>query len=496
MIRSVNSRVVLLISSVLLLLVVIYALIAFMSHRAYAIELGYTRAQAFAERILDSHPWLWERYEGAPSAFSDQLRQFILLEPQTGLYLLDDEGKVLASAGEGRLFWSNYRVDLSVVREWKERDPRNAIIGDDPDVQGEQCVVAARPIEVGGVTKGWLYVVARAAGDTGAPGSTVWRYSTHAVVKIAIVTLAVGLLLSLAVLTMFTRPLSKLTVVTDRIRCGGFAEKPCDTTFPHAERPDEIGALSRTFRATFDRLAEETERVKKTDAVRREMVANVSHDLRTPLTALIGQLDTISMKGANLSAVDRDRFFDGARKNAEHLRRLTDALAELSKLDAPEVAAQLEPAAVGDLLDDIAQRYRARAEEAGVAFTVSYADRLPLSDIDVDLLERAIGNLVDNALRATPAGGRIDLRAHSRDGRIELEVADTGPGVPEKDQSRVFDRFFQVDEHRHLRGSSGLGLAIVKRVVELHRGQVGVRNSPHGGAVFWMTLPARGASTA
>ncbi len=173
------------------------------------------------------------------------------------------------------------------------------------------------------------------------------------------------------------------------------------------------------------------------------MVANVSHDLRTPLTALIGQLETIRMKAEGLDRESRDRFVDAAIHNAHHLRRLTDALNELAKLDNPELRIEREPIALGELADDLAQRYGIRAEEAGVSLRVTYPDHLPLARVDAGLIERAIGNLLDNAIRVTPQGGTIELRVVRDADGLRVEVADSGPGVADDDQSKVFQRFYQ-----------------------------------------------------
>jgi signal transduction histidine kinase len=195
------------------------------------------------------------------------------------------------------------------------------------------------------------------------------------------------------------------------------------------------------------------------------------------------------MKDDGLDRESRDRFVDAAIHNAHHLRRLTDALNELAKLDNPELRIEREPIALGELADDLAQRYGIRADEAGVSLRVTYPDQLPLARVDAGLIERAIGNLLDNAIRVTPRGGTIELRVVRDADGLRVEVADTGPGVAADDQSRVFQRFYQGSKHREQRGSSGLGLAIVKRVAELHGGRVGLDSAPARGATFWMLLP-------
>jgi signal transduction histidine kinase len=137
----------------------------------------------------------------------------------------------------------------------------------------------------------------------------------------------------------------------------------------------------------------------------------------------------------------------------------------------------------------VVQRHLARAREAGLALTIDYPDGLPLAPVDAALIERALANLLDNALRVTPAGGQVRVQVRHDAAGLRLEVSDTGPGVAPEDQPRVFERFYQAARHRELRGSSGLGLAIVRRVAELHGGRAGLRSRPGEGATFFIELP-------
>jgi signal transduction histidine kinase len=487
--KSLRARVLMLVAGAGMLTAIVLAAVMHMSVRSYYTDVVYAQSQAFIERVVEMHPDLWDLYERDPDAFSDKLAAYTIYSPSTGMYLLDPKGRVLASSGERHIFWSNWRVDLGPVRASLARDASMPIHGADPDHEAKQCLVAARPIVRDGRELGWLYVVPRAA-DIGTQTPELLKsYAIQTAVKVALLTLAIGVALTVAMIALLTRPLTALTRVAERVRSGGFSASLCETEFPFRDRNDEVGRLSRTFRETLERLKLEMDRVTQTDAHRREMVANVSHDLRTPLTALIGQLETIRMKADGLDPESRDRFVDAAIHNAHHLRRLTDALNELAKLDNPELKIEREPIALGELADDLAQRYGIRAEEAGVSLRVTYPDQLPLAQVDAGLIERAIGNLLDNAIRVTPQGGTIELRVVRDADGVRVEVADTGPGVATDDQSKVFQRFYQGSKHREQRGTSGLGLAIVKRVAELHGGRVGLDSAPARGATFWMLLP-------
>ena len=458
-------------------------------------DLIYRQADAFAERVILMHPDMIREYEKNRLAFAERLRSYVLFAPYTGLYLVSPEGEILATSGEGRIHWSRYRVDVQAIRAAKAYDASMPVFAEDPDAIGLQRIVAARPLREDDGNAAWLMVVSRSADLLTQTSQVVKSYALRTGANAALLTLAIAVALTVAMMAVLTRPLSRLTRRVERIQRAGFSHTVTDEELPFDERDDEIGRLSNSFRDAFVRLKQETDRVATTDNQRRDMVASVSHDLRTPLTALIGQLETVRMKRDSMRRLEQDRLIDGAFSNAQHLKRLTDALAELGRLDDPAFRIELEPIALHELCDDVAHRFQAQAESRGVRLAVNYPDGLPLAHVDAALIDRALSNLLDNALRVTPTGGaatvdvsRADLQGQAA---IKVAVADSGPGVTPQDQARVFDRFFQSSEHRGRRGSSGLGLAIVSRVVELHGGEVGLTSEPGSGAVFHLLLPVK-----
>jgi signal transduction histidine kinase len=486
--NSLGGRVLMLIAVFSMLLASLIATVGHLTYRDYRSELVSARADGFAKQILASFPDLWVTYAADPSRFGERLREFVLFEPNTGLYLLDRQGRVLATAGDIHGFWTRYRVDLAKLLDDLHEDPTRPLEGDDPDDIDATAVVAARPVLVDGIPRGWLYVVARDPEVDAETTLVIRGHAAQGLIKMVLLTLGIGTLLTVAIIAMLAHPLAALTSVAENIRRSGFAAA-IPVHFPYDDRQDEIGRLSLTLHEMYDRLRQENERVLHSDARRRDMVAGVSHDLRTPLTALIGQLETIRLKGAALPEDIRIRYFDAAMQNAGHLRRLTDSLAEIGRLDSPDLRALPEPIALGEFLDDVAARFRVRADDAKIALSVDYPEGLPLVQLDAALMERALSNLLDNALRFTPASGQVQVNVIRDDQNVRIEVADTGPGVSAEDQPRVFDRFYQGSRHREQRGSSGLGLAIVRRIAELHGGEAGLTSLPSAGARFWIELP-------
>lgn len=483
--KSLRFRVLAVVAGFSLVTALLLAAIMFSSVRGYYADMTHEKANNFVDRVLEMHPDLWETYLANPDGFGARLRASILYSPNTGLYLLDNDGRVLASASEG----NPARIDMAPLMRSLADDPDAPMVAEDPERKGRSTLVSARPVTSDGNQVGWLYVISRTSELTGNTPALLRSYAVRTAVIVSLMTLAIGVLLTITMIAVLTRPLIELTRAVEKVRNAGFAEEVVGTMMPGWARDDEIGRLSRTFHETLERLRTEMQRVRLTDAHRREMVASVSHDLRTPLTALIGQLETIRIKRSVLPAEEVSELFARAQQNAQHLQRLTDALAELARLDSPEFRTHPEPIAIGELADDVVQRFTARAGDAGLSLTLDYPDGLPLTRVDAALVERALANLIDNAVRITPRGGRVEVCVVPDADRVRIEVSDTGPGVAPEDQPRVFERFYQAARHRDLRGSAGLGLAIVRRVAELHGGQAGLRNRQGAGATFFIELP-------
>jgi hypothetical protein len=224
--------------------------------------------------------------------------------------------------------------------------------------------------------------------------------------------------------------------------------------------------------------------------LRRDLIANVSHDLRTPLAALHGYLETLLVKGEDLAPEKRRGYLETAARQSEHLGTLIAELFELVKLDFKGFEIHPEPVQLGELAQDVLQKFQLAAEERSVVLRSRIDPHLPLASADISLVERVLDNLIDNALRHTPAGGEVRLEVTAGEGGVRLRVADTGSGIPAAELGHIFDRFYRVDRSRSARtGGAGLGLAIVKRIVELHGATIHVDSAPGRGTAFSFSLP-------
>ena len=225
--------------------------------------------------------------------------------------------------------------------------------------------------------------------------------------------------------------------------------------------------------------------------MRRTLVANLSHDLRTPLTSLQAHLDTLATKDSELAPAERRGYLANASRQTRRLTHLVAQLLDLAKLDGGHIELHAEPFQPAELVQDIAQKFRLTATAREVLIRTDYSAPLPLVIGDVGLIERVLDNLIDNAIQHTPPGGVVTLRARvGKPDTVLLEVQDSGPGIPGEQQGRIFERFYRGDQSRAGgTGSSGLGLAIVKGILDLHRVAITVDSFPGSGTRFGFELP-------
>jgi hypothetical protein len=226
------------------------------------------------------------------------------------------------------------------------------------------------------------------------------------------------------------------------------------------------------------------------DGIRREMVANVSHDLRTPLTTMRGYLETLLIKNDELSSTEKTQYLETALLHSQRLGDLVDELFELARLDSCESVVYSEPFSMAELVQDVTQTFQLRAQQKSIQLDASLQQRLPLIHGDIAMMQRVLENLLENGLRHTPEGGRISITVDVDSGNVVVKVSDTGCGIPDEEVPRIFDRFYQRDKTASSENpGAGLGLSIVKRILELHGSVIKVKSKLDQGTTFSFTVP-------
>jgi len=476
------------------------------SFQRFENQTAYRRGMGFLSRVAGMYDNIFDMHRLSPEEFQRWLRGLVLYAPDTELYLLDAGGTVLAKTGPTPLK-PGTRVALAPVRESIEKSDASYVMGDDPERMDAGAVIVAKPVrraDAGGgsVEAGYLYLVLHTQqlpeGRWDVLRSSFARPALGAVLAVV----ALTTLLAVLIIAAVTRPLRQLTQAVSTLSQRGLAEGLAvapGSALP-APTKDEFGQLTSAFEMLLDICRRQWNALRRTDHFRREGVSNLSHDLRSPLTATVACLETLDGRwGASAERAEDRRLVEVALRNTRNAARMVQSLGDLAKLDEPEFTLRREVVDTGELLDDIAVRFAERAGRQGVELrTEAPPDEGggPRAEVDVELFERAIANLVDNALKFCARGGTVTLAAEMRGDRLEVSVADDGPGIPAADLPRLFDRFYQsrpTVAPATADCGRGLGLAIVKRIAELHDGDVAVESTLGRGTRVVITLPAAAA---
>ena len=451
---------------------------------AYSDEVNHRLNRGVAEHLAKSvQPFSGEEADVDEESLKGLFMHVMAVNPSLEVYLLDPDGKLLAyDAPEEKIY--RRRVDTAPIAAYLAAGGEQLVRGDDPRSLSGAKPISVAPVVVAGVPRGYLYVVL---------GGEAFESATAALTQGRILRLGtVALLAGFAAswlcgwfaLRQLTRPLERLRGAVRRFRETGEA-----TPLPGAAA-DEVGALTRDFESMAERIAAQVKDLAETDERRREFVANISHDLRTPTAAVQGYLETLRHKATRLSVEERERCLAGAQRQAERLARLVDQLFELAQLEAREALPQKEDFNLAELVQDVVQKFQGPASDNGVLLSAVLQPDVPSVHGDIGLIERALDNLIDNALRHTPGGSAVRVRLARRAGRVVLRVEDEGPGIPSRELPHLFERFHQVDCTADADGGAGLGLAITRRIVDLHGGQLAVESEVDVGSTFRIELEA------
>jgi two-component system sensor histidine kinase BaeS len=253
---------------------------------------------------------------------------------------------------------------------------------------------------------------------------------------------------------------------------------------------DEVAALARAFNQMTLDLQQRAEQLQAADRTRRLLLADVSHELMTPLTAMRGYLETLSLHAQSLDPETRERYLAIIRDETMRVELIVGDLLDLSRLEGGGESFDAQDVPLEDLFGRVVARHGRAAEDKGVEIVTSIAAGAEIVTGDPMRLEQALQNLAANALRHTPKGGRVALNAALEDGAIVVTVSDTGSGIASEHLARVFDRFYKVDPSRAGQAAgSGLGLSIVKAIVERHGGKIAAASQAGGGTTFTLKFP-------
>lgn len=419
-------------------------------------------------------------------ALKKLFHSLMILNPSLEIYLLDHEGEILAfSAPPWKVVM--FSVDVEPIKRYFKGQTILPIKGDNPRNDAQSKVFSAAVVPFKNIPDGYLYVIL--GGEE--YDSIVEKIKGSYILTSSLLITGLGLLLlfvvGIVLFASLTRRLKKLAQSVSE-----FERNPQlpPTNLDYRKKGDEIDRLTDAFQTMALKIHHQLDNLQTTDHLRRELVANVSHDLRTPLATLQGYIETLLIKESNLTEQERRHYLQTAIKHCSRLNKLVAELFELARLDACETKAQKEIFNLAELIEDIVQKFSLTAQQHSVKIKTVYDSTELFVHADIGLIERVMENLLENALRFVSQDGTISIALEEDEQKISIQVIDNGIGISETELPLIFDRFYQLDKNRDTESNnSGLGLAIVKRIVELHQSMIQVSSIPNQETRFSFTLP-------
>ncbi len=411
------------------------------------------------------------------------LHYLMVMNPYIEIYLLDSTGNIVAFFADNAKKVKRERVSLEPIITFIDRGPTESLEGDDPRDFNRQKPFSAAPISLGNDTRGYVYVILGGEQYDAASASIKKQFLTSTITRGLVVAIVFTALLGLFLFFFMTRRLRRVTAVVSGFKDGRYDDRLTD------QSQDEFGRLAGAFNRMADTIVRNIDDLKQSDNLRRELVANVSHDLRTPLANIQGYLETVLIKRETLSDDEFRQYLQISLQNTRYLNHLVAELFELSKLNAIHAEPAKEPFSIAELTQDVIMKFKSGAETKGVTVDCQFDKSVPLVSADIGLIERALSNLLDNAIRYADSGTAVTIELIPYDNYVRIKVTDSGPGIAIEDVPNIFLPYYRGKHSGSPKTpGTGLGLAITKRILELHDSDIHVDSQLNRGTTFYFDL--------
>ena len=403
------------------------------------------------------------------------------VNPSIEVYILDDEGQILTYDAPPEKIKKSH-VSLVPIREFLKRTENSEyILGNDPKAPDACKVFSVAPIEEQGDTKGYVYAILTSEEYDSVSSMLMSNFIYNVGIKTFVITVLFAIVIGLISIRYLTRNFRVIEEGVNKFQNGDYKSRI------ELNSQGEFTHLADCLNEMATTISDNIEQLKSIEKLRKELVANVSHDLRTPIAVAHGYIETLLMKNNTMSAEDRERFLKIVLNSTENLEKLVADLFELSKLESEKVELKLDKINLSELVHDVSSRFKILADKSKIHFNVN-ASEIGLVEVDVALIERVIQNLIENALKFTNEYGEVEVSVTKLINSFRLKVRDTGIGIGEQSLPFVFDRYKKLDSDKNDTGA-GLGLAIVKKVIELHNLEIKVDSQKDVGTSFYFDIP-------
>lgn len=415
----------------------------------------------------------------------DIIHSTMVANPSVEVYLLDTAGNITDYVVPDKTVQIR-RVNIAKVKQWLTAKEGQRPLGDNPKQPEEPGIFSAAPVYENGRLTGYVYAVLASEKQAGILRSL----NNHLFLRLSSYIFFTALLAAfvIGVVTFFlmTGSFSKLTGVVKRFKEGDYSARI------EGNAKGDLGMVGATFNEMADVIVDNFDKLAATDKFRQELIANVSHDLRTPLSILQGYVETLMMKKDRLSEAEKENYLAVVYNNTKKLAGLVEQLFQYAKLEANLVSPEKESFLLSELASDVLMAYKLKATEQNIHLALEAPTNLPPVFADIALTERVFQNLLDNAFKFTPEGGSVAIHLAETNAGVWVRVIDTGIGIAPEEQAYIFERYKQVNNHDTSKNGMGIGLAIAKKILELHQTSIDVTSELGNGTTFRFLLPVIG----
>ena len=407
----------------------------------------------------------------------------MIINPSLEVYLLDTKGRILTYFAPDKIIRLK-TVPLEPIEKFIDEKGKSFVMGVDPKNPEKTKGFSATKVYEGSVLRGYIYVILGGEEYENASQLVFGSYILRLGLRSMIITLIAAVLISFIILAFITRHLGKIMPVIRRFKNGDLNARI------KLKGKDEFGEFASSFNEMADTIVQNIEDIKTMDNLRRELVANVSHDLRTPLATIQGYIETILIKEKTITEEERSKYMNIILAGTKRLKNLVEELFELSKLEAKDSKPEPEPFSITELVQDVQQKNLIIAGKKKIRLETDFSYDMPIVYGDIRMMERVLQNLIDNAIKFTHPNGKITIKLTDKKENVLVSVIDNGDGIAPEDLPHIFDRYQQGNRFEPLDNKGlGLGLAIVKKILEAHDISIDVKSSKESGTVFSFMVP-------
>ena len=472
------------ISAIFILILVVFAgitlYISVLSASKYSVEVNQKLNWDLARNTVHLIKPKFQDGTVNKEAIADIMHSMMVINPSLEVYLLDTQGRILSYVAPEKVVKLD-KVSLAPIESFFNDSKHNLIFGDDPRNPGEKKTFsAARVLDQTNLT-GYIYIVLASQEYVSAAQMVIGSYIMSLTIRSIFIILLVSAFVGLFFIWFITQ---KLNVITEGIR--EFQSGNFNARIP-VKNKDELDNIGLVFNEMAGTISKNIRELKETDEFRKELIGNVSHDLRTPVASIQGYAETLILKKDQISPEEQLKYLKIIYSSCERLRKLVSDLFDLSKLQTNQVRLNSERFPIAELISDIANKYRIISQKKGISINTFLPTDNPIVEADILLIDRVLQNLIDNAIKFCKEGDYINIVISSEaQGKVEISIADSGEGIKPDELPYIFERYYKGRQYSE---STGLGLAIVKRIIDLHHSDIRVFSQPGKGTSFLFHLP-------